>query len=394
MLIIGEKMYKIATLNRISTKGLSLLPDNYTITEDVAEADAILVRSADMHDMELPKGLIAIARVGAGVNNIPIDRCAESGIVVFNTPGANANAVKELVLAGLILAARNIPAALDWERTLNENVAKEVEKGKGQFAGNEINGKTLGVVGLGYIGVLVANAAEALGMKVVGYDPYLSLKAAHDLSPSVKLYDKLQTMLPYCDYVSIHVPSTNKTNGMFDYELLSAMKKKSVLLNFSRDKLINGGDLKRVLEEKRLRYYITDFPTDEMQNAKNVISIPHLGASTEESEENCAIMAVKEIVDFFENGNILNSVNYPTVQADAWNVGPRIVVLHKNIPSMLGTQTGALAKMGINISNMMNKSKEDFSCTLLDCDEDVDEEAVNKAFAVDGIISVRIIPRH
>ena len=383
--------YKIAALNKISPRGTGLLTDNYELTDDVNGASAILVRSADMLEMDMPEGLIAIARAGAGVNNIPVDKCAEQGIVVFNTPGANANAVKELVIAGMIMTARNIPAAIEWEKTLTEDVAKDVEKGKAQFAGEEIMGKTLGVVGLGYIGVLVANAAEALGMKVVGYDPYLSLKAAHDLSSTVKLFDKLPAMMPHCDYVTIHVPSSKDTNGMFDYAMISAMKSTCVLLNFSRDKLVVGEDIKRALAEKKLRYYVTDFPTDDMQGAEGVMLIPHLGASTEESEENCAILAVEEIMDFVENGNILNSVNYPTVQAGKWDEGPRIVVLHKNIPSMLGTQTGSLASMGVNISNMVNKSKGEYACTLLDCDEDVDEDAVRKAFAVDGIISVRII---
>jgi D-3-phosphoglycerate dehydrogenase len=386
-------MYKVASLNKISPKGAALLSDDYEMTDDIDAATAILVRSADMHEMELSENLLVIARAGAGVNNIPIEKCAERGIVVFNTPGANANAVKELVLASMLMASRNIPAAIEWAGTLTEDAAKAVEKGKSRFAGKEIKGKTLGVVGLGYIGVIVANAAEALGMHVVGYDPYLSLKAAHDLSPSVKLYDKLPSMLPNCDYVTIHVPSNKETNGMFDYALLSEMKDTAVLLNFSRDKLAVSEDLKRALMEKKLRYYITDFPTDEMLGVEGVLLIPHLGASTEESEENCAVMAIEEVMDFLEYGNILNSVNYPTVQAEKWDVGPRIVVLHKNIPSMLGTQTGSLAKMGINISNMVNKSKGDYSCTLLDCDEAVDEEAVRAAFAVEGIISVRIIPK-
>jgi D-3-phosphoglycerate dehydrogenase len=386
-------MFKIATLNKISPKGLAYLDDCYEITEDLNEASAIIVRSADMHEMELPDSLLAIARAGAGVNNIPIESCTEKGILVFNTPGANANAVKELVLAGMIMAARNIPAAIEWEKTLTEDVAKSVEKGKSQFAGEELLGKTLGVIGLGFIGVMVANAAESLGMKVVGHDPFLSLKAAHDLSPSVKLFDKLPAMLPEGDYVSIHAPANKETAGMFDYSMIENMKNKCVLLNFSRDKLVVAEDLKRALEEKKLRYYVTDFPTDELQGTPGILLIPHLGASTEESEENCAIMAVEEIKDFLENGNILNSVNYPTVQHGKWDVGPRIVVLHRNIPSMLGTMTSSLANMGINISHMMNKSKDNFSCTLLDCDEEVDEDAVRKAFAVDGIISVRIIPK-
>jgi D-3-phosphoglycerate dehydrogenase len=384
-------MYKIATLNKISTKGTSLLTDKYEMTEDTGSATAILVRSADMHEMEFADALLAIARAGAGVNNIPLEKCADAGIVVFNTPGANANAVKELVLAGMLMASRNIPAALDWAKTLTGDAAKAVEKGKAQFAGEEIAGKTLGVVGLGFIGVMVANTAEALGMKVVGYDPFLSLKAAHDLSASVKLYDKLPAMLPHCDFVTIHVPANNETNGMFDYTMIDAMKNKGVLLNFSRDKLVVSADLKRALAEKKLRGYVTDFPTDDMLGTEGVILIPHLGASTEESEENCAIMAVEEIMDFVENGNIFNSVNYPTIEAGKWAQGPRIVVLHKNIPSMLGTQTSALAGMGVNISNMVNKSKGDYSCTILDCDEDVDEAAVKKAFAVDGILSVRVI---
>ena len=384
-------MFKVATLNKISEKGTVLLTDKYEMTDNNNEANVIFVRSADMLEMDFSQNLITIARAGAGVNNIPVDKCADLGIVVFNTPGANANAVKELVLAGMLMASRNIPAAIEWAKTLTEDAAKAVEKGKSQFSGEELKGKTLGVVGLGFIGVLVANAAENLGMKVVGYDPYLSLKAAHDLSPTVKLYDKLPVMLPECDYVTIHVPSNKETNDMFNYELLSNMKSTAVLLNFSRDKLVASEDLKRALGDKKLRYYVTDFPTDEMLGVEGVLLIPHLGASTEESEENCAIMAVEEIMDFLENGNIFNSVNYPTIEAGKWDVGPRIVVLHKNIPSMLGTQTSALAEMGINISNMVNKSKGDYSCTLLDCDEDVDEEAVRKAFAVEGIISVRII---
>ena len=386
-------MYKVATINKISKKGTSRFTDKYEFTDDISEANVILVRSADMHEIDFSENLLAIARVGAGVNNIPLDKCSETGIVVFNTPGANANAVKELVIASMIMAARNLPAAIEWEKTLTQGVAAAVEKGKSQFTGEEIKGKTLGVVGLGFIGVMVANAAETLGMKVVGYDPYLSLKAAHDLSPSVKLFDKLPDLLPHCDYVTLHIPSNKVTNGMFGYELICAMSPKTVFLNFSRDKLIVAEDLKRALAEKKIRSYVTDFPTDEMVGVEGAMLIPHLGASTGESEENCAIMAVEELMDFLENGNILNSVNYPTVQAGKWDVGSRVVVLHKNIPFMLGTQTGALAKMGVNISNMMNKSLNDFSCTLLDCDVEVDEETVRKAFKVDGIISVRVIPR-
>ena len=387
-------MYKVATLNKISPKGTGILTDKYELTDDTGAAAAILVRSADMHETELSENLLCIARAGAGVNNIPVDKCAEQGIVVFNTPGANANAVKELVIASMIIAARNLTEAIEWEKTLTEDVAPSVEKGKGKFAGEEIKGKTLGVVGLGFIGVMVANAAEKLGMKVIGFDPYLTLQAAHGLSPTVKLFDKLPEMLPICDYVTLHVPSNKETNGMFDYNLICAMSPKAVFLNFSRDKLVVSEDLKRALDEKKLRLYVTDFPTDDMQGTAGTLMVPHLGASTEESEENCAIMAVEEIMDFIENGNILNSVNYPTVQAGRWHAGSRVVVLHKNIPSMLSTQTSALAGMGINISNMMNKSKGEYSCTLLDCDEEVDEKTVREAFKVDGIISVRVIPKH
>ena len=384
-------MYKVAKLNRISSKGTALFSDKYELTDDTGAATVILVRSADMQEMNLSENLLVIARAGAGVNNIPVDKCSEHGVVVFNTPGANANAVKELVLACMLMASRNIPAAINWAKTLTKDAAKAVEDGKAQFSGGEIKGKTLGVVGLGYIGVIVANAAEDLGMKVVGYDPYLSLKAAHALASTVKLYDKLTAMLPHCDYVTIHVPSTKETNGMFDYAMIENMKSTAVLLNFSRDKLVVGEDLKRALAGKKLQSYITDFPTDEMLGVEGVLLIPHLGASTEESEENCAVMAVEEVMDFLENGNILNSVNFPTIDAGKLDECPRIVVLHKNVPSMLGIQTGALAKMGVNIRNLVNKSKGEYACTILDCDEDVDEDTVRAAFDVDGIISVRII---
>ena len=384
-------MYRVAKLNKISTKGTALLTEKYELTDSTDGATAILVRSADMLEMELPEELLTIARAGAGVNNIPVEKCTELGIVVFNTPGANANAVKELVIAGMLMASRNIPAAIEWTKTLTEDAAKTVETGKSQFSGEEIKGKTLGVVGLGYIGVMVANAAESLGMKVVGYDPYISLKAAHVLSSTVKLYDKLPSMLPGCDYVSIHIPSNKDTNGMFGYELLETMKSSAVLLNFSRDKLVVSEDLKRALDEKKLRYYITDFPTDEMLGLEGVMLIPHLGASTGESEDNCAVMAVEEIMDYLENGNIYNSVNFPSIDAGKKEAGPRIVALHKNIPGMLGTETSALAEMGVNISDLVNKSKGDYACTIVDCDGDIDDEAVKKAFAFEGMISVRII---
>ena len=386
-----NRMYKISTLNKISGKGLELLTDQYELTDNTGEASAILVRSADMHGMSFSENLLAVARVGAGVNNIPVDKLTEQGIVVFNTPGANANAVKELVIASMIMAARNIPDAIKWENSLTAYVAKTIEKGKSQFTGKEIFGKTLGIIGLGFIGILVAGAAEALGMRVLGFDPYISLKEVYDLSNNIQVYDSLTEMLPDCDYVSIHIPANSETSRMFDYDMVSAMKNNSVLLNFSRDKLIVSEDINRSIAEKKLRYYVTDFPTDEIQNSERVILIPHLGASTEEAEENCATMAVKEVMDFIENGNILNSVNFPAVQAGKWDKGTRVLALHKNIPFMLGSQTSALASMGINISNLVNKSKGDYACTLIDFDEVVDEDTIRKAFTLDGIFSVRLL---
>jgi D-3-phosphoglycerate dehydrogenase len=385
-------MYKIAALNKISPKGMGLLGDKYALTENVQEANAVIVRSADMNDLELPDGLLAIARAGAGYNNIPVGRCADKGVVVFNTPGANANAVKELVIASILMASRNIPEALEWTKTLTGGAAEAVEKGKSQFAGEEVKGKTLGVVGLGYIGVMVANVAESMGMHVVGYDPYLSVKAAHDLSSTVRLYEKLNAMLPACDYVTIHVPSNDDTKGMFDYEMIDAMKNKGVLLNFSRDKLVVADDVKRALTEKKLRLYVTDFPTDEMLNVPGAVLIPHLGASTKESEENCAFMAVEQVMNYLEHGIIENSVNYPTVHAGVkTTAGPRLCVTHKNIPSMLGRLAGSVAEMGINISNMINKSTKDYAFTILDLDSPADEASIRAAFSFEGIISVRVI---
>ena len=385
-------MYKIATLNKISKEGTNLLTDEYSLTDDLREADAIIVRSADMHELEFPDGLLAIARAGAGTNNIPLEKCTEKGIVVFNTPGANANAVKELVIASILIGSRNLVDAIEWAKTLKEGAAEAVEKGKAQFAGHEIKGMTLGVVGLGFIGVLVANAAERLGMKVAGYDPYLSVTAAHDLSSKVKIFERIETMLPACDYVTIHVPAMKETNGMFDKQLLDSMKNDAALLNFSRDTLVVAKDVKDALAEKRLRLYVTDFPTDEIIGAAGTILIPHLGASTEESEENCAVMAVNEVMNYLKDGVIENSVNYPTVLAGKKvTEGPRICVLHRNIPNIISRLTGGVGNMGINISNLVNKSTKDFACTILDLDSPADENAILAAFTFDGVISVRII---
>lgn len=384
-------MYKISTLNKISSKGMSLLPESYQVSDDVENANAIVVRSAGMHEMDFSDNLLAIARAGAGVNNIPIDDCSQKGIVVFNTPGANANAVKELVLASILMASRNIPDALTWTKTLTNDAPDLVEKNKSKFAGEEIKGKVLGVIGLGYIGVMLANACESLGMNVAGYDPYLSLKAAHDLSPSVKIYESLEAMLPHCDYVSIHVPASANTNGMINYQLISTMKSKGVLLNFSRDKLVVSDDVKKALKEKKLRLYVTDFPTDDILDEPGILLIPHLGASTKESEENCAIMAVREIVDYLEDGNIANSVNFPNIDAGKKPAGTRLCILNENIPSILGKITGIFADMKINIDNMINKSKGDFACTIIDIEESVDQSAIVDALDFDGIISVRVL---
>ncbi|WP_027399812.1 3-phosphoglycerate dehydrogenase family protein [Anaerovorax odorimutans] len=384
-------MYKIATLNKISPKGLARLSEKYSIVEDVNEANGILVRSQNMQSMEFSDNLLAIARAGAGVNNIPVDRCSEEGIVVFNTPGANANAVKELVLTGILLSARNIPNAIEWTKTLTDDVSKTVEKNKSQFAGSEIKGKTLGIIGLGAIGVMVANTAEALGMKVVGYDPYISVHSAHELSRTVKVYEMLDTILPECDYISIHVPFIEQTKELIRESSITLMKDNVCILNFSRDKIVNDNDIKEALKNGKIKKYVTDFPNDNLVGTDNVICIPHLGASTAESEENCAKMAVDEVMDYIENGNILNSVNFPNCSLGLCTDAARICILNKNVPTMLSKITGILADMNINISDLLNKSKNDLAYTLVDVDSPVDEKQLKEALSVDGIISVRVI---
>lgn len=383
-------MYKIATLNKISPVGLARLTDGYTVIDNTDEANGILVRSQAMHDMEFSKDLLAIARAGAGVNNIPLDRCAQEGIVVFNTPGANANAVKELVIAGMLLAARNIPEGLAWAKTLagTENVGKAVEKGKGQFAGTEIKGKTLGVIGLGAIGVMVANAAEDLGMDVIGYDPFLSVKAAHNLSNTIQIVDALKDLYPKCDYISIHVPAMDSTNKMINADAFAQMKDGVIFLNFSRDKLMDDDALEAALASGKVKKYITDFTDDRVINFENVIVLPHLGASSAEAEDNCASMAVDQIMDYIENGNIVNSVNFP-----ACSLGPvadgtsRVCVIHKNVPSALEAITG----LGLATSNMINKSKGDYAYTLVEVNGDVPEDDVKGKLSGDEFISVRVV---
>ncbi|MBR6528879.1 MAG: 3-phosphoglycerate dehydrogenase, partial [Firmicutes bacterium] len=319
-------MYKIATLNKISKVGLAHLTSDYEVVDAVETAEGILVRSQDMHSMELSEELLAVARAGAGVNNIPLDKCADQGIVVFNTPGANANAVKELVIAGLFLAARNIPKALTWAAALDENVSATVEKGKSQFAGTEILGKTLGVVGLGAIGRKVAASAKALGMEIVGYDPYYTAGGE-----GISVYTDLQEMLPLCDYVTIHVPAMDSTKGMFNKDLFACMKDNAVLLNFSRDKLVNDVDLLVALETGKLGSYVTDFPNDNLVGRDGVVLLPHLGASTAEAEDNCASMAVQQIMEYFENGNVINSVNFPNVDLGPLDDGSRLSFLTKGM---------------------------------------------------------------
>ncbi len=384
-------MYKIATLNKISHKGLERLSDRYTIIDEAMDADAILVRSQDMNHMELPDQLLAIARAGAGVNNIPVDLCSKKGIVVFNTPGANANAVKELVLTAILMSARNLTSAIEWTKTLTEDVSKTVEKNKSQFAGHEIRGKVLGVIGLGAIGVMVANAAESLGMHVIGYDPYMSVKSAHELSSSVEVFESLDLVLPKCDYITIHVPFMDNTKELFNEKRFSIMKDGVCLLNFSRDQIVSETDVVQALATGKVRKYVTDFPSEQMLCIDKVICIPHLGASTKESEENCARMAVDQLMDYLENGNISNSVNFPDCSLGISTSRNRIAVLNKNVPAMLGKITGILADMNINISDLNNRSKGNLAYTLIDIDSEVNEAELKKALKVNGIISVRVI---
>ena len=379
-------MFKIATLNKISPVGLSHLTDNYTITENVDEANAILVRSQAMHDMDFSDNLLSIARAGAGVNNIPLDRCAEEGIVVFNTPGANANAVKELVLAGMFMAARNIPEAVIWAKSLDSDVLKAYEKGKGQFAGTEIAGKTLGVIGLGAIGIKIANAAEVLGMNVIGYDPFLTVNAAHRISNTAEIVNDMKDMLGKCDYITIHVPATDSTKGMMNKEVFDRMKDGAIFLNFSRDKLVNDADLMAAIDSGKIRKYVTDFATDELLHYNNVIAIPHLGASSAEAEDNCATMAALQTMDYIENGNIVNSVNFPAVSLGA-KTGTRIAVLSKANDTIISDVTAALNAKNAVISNIISKTKGNFAYTLVETPAAVDSLEI----ANDSVIRVRII---
>lgn len=386
-------MFNIQTLNKISKYGTDNFDTaKYTVADEVQNPDAIMVRSAAMHDMEFAPNLLAIARAGAGVNNIPVDKCAEQGIVVFNTPGANANAVKELVIAGLLMSSRKIPEAMAWAQGLKGNgaeVGKMVEKGKSQFAGPEIMGKTLGVIGLGAIGVLVANAAVALGMKVVGFDPYLSVKAALGLNPAVKAVADVKDAYAASDYITIHVPYNADTKGTINNDTIALMKDGVRVLNFARGELVDNAAIIAALESGKVAAYVVDFPSDEVLGVKNVIAIPHLGASTPESEDNCAMMAALELIDYIENGNIKNSVNYPDAEMNA--AGTKICVMHKNIPDVISQLTSVLGDAKINIDNMVSKSKKDYAYTMLDAAGDINGDIVNKLASVDSVIKIRII---
>ncbi len=386
-------MFKIKTYNKISKSGLEVFDDKYTIGDEVENADGAIVRSAALHDTEFPATLKAIARAGAGTNNIPIDRCSEQGIVVFNTPGANANAVKELVLAGLLLSSRRVISGIEWAKTLKGNgdeVAKMVEKGKGAFTGPEIKGKSLGVIGLGAIGVMVANAANHLGMTVYGYDPYLSVKSAWNLNHNAVYINDINEIFAKCDYITIHVPLTDSTKNLVNADTIAKMKNGVRILNYSRAGLVNSDAIKTALESGKVAAYVTDFPTDEILDTDGVIAIPHLGASTPESEDNCASMAAKELIDYIENGNIVNSVNLPEVTMPRSGEN-RVCVIHKNIPNMLTKITRLISDDGINIENLLNKSRGDYAYTMLDIDGANVEQLEQEINAIEGVIKVRII---
>lgn len=388
-------MRLIHCLNNISKHGTDLLdPAKYALTDNLEDTEGILVRSAAMHDMKFPAGLRAIARAGAGVNNIPLDRCAEEGIVVFNTPGANANAVKEIIICSLLLGSRGILDGIEWcrEHADDENIAKAAEKVKKQFAGQEIKGKKLGVIGLGAVGAEVANAAVELGMDVYGYDPFVSVSAAWKISSPVHHITDLADIFRTCDYITIHVPALKDTVGMIDAHACSLMKEGVVLLNFSRETLVDTAALSVVLDSGRVKMYITDFATPEVMKLKNTVVMPHLGASTAEAEDNCAIMAVREMVDYFENGNITNSVNYPACDMGVCPAGmTRLAMLHANVPNMIGQITNVLGEDNVNIANLMNKARGNHAYTLIDLDQPASDEAMNKIRAIEGVRRVRMI---
>lgn len=386
-------MFQYKCLNPISAVGLDSLTPDYTETQDMQEADAILVRSAAMHEMEIPAKVKTVARAGAGVNNIPLERCSEQGIVVFNTPGANANGVKEMVIAGMLLASRDIVGGIEWieQQKENENIGKLAEKQKKQFAGCEIKGKRLGVIGLGAIGAMVANTAIYLGMEVYGYDPYISIDTAWKLSREIKHISNVEDIFRECDYITLHVPLLDSTKGMIDRDSIGMMKEGVVLLNFSRDLLVDENALVEALENEKVKKYVTDFANPIVAGAKNTLVTPHLGASTEESEDNCALMAVKEIRDYLENGNIHNSVNYPNCDMGRCMVKGRVAINHKNVVNMISQFAKVLGDAGMNISDMTNKSKGDYAYTLIDLESSADEEIIKKLEAIEGVLKVRVV---
>lgn len=386
-------MTKVNCLNPISNLGLDRLNDNYEITENFADADVALVRSAAMHDLELPDSLFAVARAGAGVNNIPLDKCAEKGIVVFNTPGANANGVKELVICGMLLASRDIIGGNKWvaDNKSDENINKSMEKAKKNFAGNELKGKKLGVIGLGAIGRLVANAGVSLGMEVYGTDPYLTVQGALSIKRTVHIVKTREEIFKECDFITVHTPLLDDTKEMINKDSIAMMKDGVVILNFARDLLVCDVDIEEALKSGKVKKYVTDFPNFKTANMEGVIATPHLGASTAESEDNCAIMAVDEIRDFVENGNIVNSVNYPAATLGVCDKVSRITVCHKNIPNMISQLSTAIASEGVNVADMVDKSRGDFAYAIIDLDHEATDALADKINAIDGVIKVRIV---
>ena len=386
-------MYKYNCLNPIAGVGLDLFSDEYAKVDELKDGDAVLVRSAAMHDLELPDSLLAVARAGAGVNNIPLDKCADKGIVVFNTPGANANGVKELVFAGMLYAARDIVGGIDWclENQNDENIAKTAEKQKKNFAGTEISGKKLGVIGLGAIGVLVANAATSLGMEVYGYDPYISVNAAWNLTRSVKHVTNVEDIYRECDFITIHVPLLDSTKKMINADAFAMMKPTAIVLNFARDLLVDEEAMVDALAKGKVHKYVSDFPNTTTVGAKGCIVTPHLGASTAESEDNCAIMAVREIRDYLENGNIVHSVNFPDCNMGSCTTAGRIGILHKNEKGIIAKFTTVLGDADVNVSDLTNKGKGDYAYSLIDVDSVVADDVVEKISELDGVLRVRVV---
>jgi len=382
--------YTIKTLNKIASTGLERLGEGYTISDEASNPDAILLRSASMHEMEFPESLLSIARAGAGVNNIPIDKCAQKGIVVFNTPGANANAVKELAITSMLISSRKIIDGIIWANSLNGDVVKDVEKGKAQFIGPEIEGKVLGVIGLGAIGVLIANAAINLGMEVLGYDPYISVDAAWGLSREVKRANDLKTVFEKSDYITLHMPYNTETKGILNEAAFEQMKKGIRIINLSRGELVNDDDILVAIEKGIVGTYVTDFPNEKMINKPGVITVPHLGASTPESEDNCAVMAARQTKNYLETGNIKNSVNFPNCSMPL-SGEQRITVTHMNVPNMVGQITTVLANASINIKDMINKSRGDYAYTILDLEGKTDDDSISKLGEIEGVLKVRVI---